>query len=340
MSDSLDVDEALERIRERARLRQSGAGSAPGREDSSPALIQGLKRLGKALSRRLDQFQGPVTSRLVIAREVDSLMHVQKELARRLGDLEMRVNGPKMDSQPATAAALAIADSHLGPKAAEGLWFNEPIILQYDDTGRPAWARTSERIIEKAWVLRHLSGLEMGSKILDVGCAESLLSLELASNGFFVTGVDVRPYPLRHPNLRFVQGDVMTAALEAGSFDGAILLSTIEHIGLGWYGDEIGDRQLAVMTHIHQLLKPGGLLFVTVPFGRPALTPLHRIFDSPGLSHLLSQFEIQTLEYGIKVDEKTWLLPAPEEKAGAQKHDGESYAPGAVALAVCSKGLR
>lgn len=340
MSDSLDVDEALERIRERARLRQSGGGSAPGPEDSSPSLIRGLKRLGKVLMRQFDQFQGPVTSRLVIAREVDSLVHVQKELARRLLDLEMRVNDQATSSQPATAAALEIADSHLGPKAVEGLWFNEPIILRYDDSGRPAWARTSERIIEKAWVLRHLSGLETGSKILDVGCAESLLSLELASNGFLVTGVDVRPYPLTHPNLRFVQSDVMTAPLEPGSFDGVILLSTIEHIGLGWYGDQVGDHQSAVMAHIHELLKPGGQLLLTTPFGRAAVTPLHRIFDSSGLSQLLSPFRIDQMEYGIKVDEKTWLVPAAEEKAGAQGHDPESYAPGAVALAVCSKASR
>ncbi|MBC5804738.1 MAG: class I SAM-dependent methyltransferase [Candidatus Eremiobacteraeota bacterium] len=289
------------------------------------------------LTRQGDRFQGSVTSRLVMAREVDSLVHSHKELARRLGDLETRMNGANKNVQAPVAQALALADSHLGPKAAEGLWFNEPIVLRYDESGRPAWARTSERIIEKAWVLRHLSGLKAGCTILDVGCAESLLSLELASNGFLVTGMDVRPYPLRHPNLRFIQGDVMTVPLERESFDGAILLSTIEHIGLGWYGDEVGDHQAAVMTRIHHLLKPGGLLLVTVPFGRPAVTPLHRIFDSSTLSRLLSQFRLDNLEYGIKVDEKTWLLPAPEQKAAAQGHDAESYAPGAVALAVCAK---
>ncbi len=289
------------------------------------------------LTRRRDQFQGSVTSRLVIAREVDSLVHSHKELARRLADLETRVNGANKNSQPASADAMALADSHLGPKAAEGLWFNEPIILRYDESGRPAWARTSERIIEKAWVLRHLAGLNTPASILDVGCAESLLSMELASNGFLVTGVDIRPYPLSHPNFRFVQGDVMTAPLESESFDGAILLSTIEHIGLGWYGDEIGDSQSAVMAQIHHLLKPGGQLLVTVPFGRQAVTPLHRIFDSSALSHLLSHFQIDKLEYGIKLDEKTWLSPAAEQKAAAQEHDAESYAPGAVALVLCSK---
>ncbi|MGD1156172.1 MAG: methyltransferase domain-containing protein [Terriglobia bacterium] len=309
------------------------------------SLAQRIDTLGtsqNSLAQRIDTLG---TSQNSLAQRIETLGASQDSLAQQVNALGERLKGLEharqqsdQNIQQIRISTLATADSHLGPKAAEGLWFNEPIILEFDSKGRPAWFRTSERIIEKAWVLRHLEGLDNGSKILDVGCAESLLSMELASNGFLVIGVDVRHFPLSHPNFHLIQGDVTTAPLEPCFFDAAILLSTIEHIGLGWYGDPKGENQQeAAMAQIYRLLKPGGRLLVTVPFGRPALTPLHRIFDPPGLRKLLEKFKIESLEFGIKVDEKTWCVPASEEEAGTKAHHPENHSPGAVALAVCKK---
>ena len=306
------------------------------------SVAENLQGNMNSLAQRIDTLG---TSQNSLAQRIETLGASQNSLAQQVNALDERLKGLELAKQQSDQniqqiriSTLATADSHLGPKAAEGLWFNEPIILEFDSKGRPAWFRTSERIIEKAWVLRHLEGLDNGSKILDVGCAESLLSMELASNGFLVIGVDVRHFPLSHPNFHLIQGDVTTAPLEPCFFDAAILLSTIEHIGLGWYGDPKGENQQeAAMAQIYRLLKPGGRLLVTVPFGRPALTPLHRIFDPPGLRKLLEKFKIESLEFGIKVDEKTWCVPASEEEAGTKAHHPENHSPGAVALAVCKK---
>jgi len=306
------------------------------------SVAENLQGNMNSLAQRIDTLG---TSQNSLAQRIETLGASQDSLAQQVNALGERLKGLEharqqsdQNIQQIRISTLATADSHLGPKAAEGLWFNEPIILEFDSKGRPAWFRTSERIIEKAWVLRHLEGLDNGSKILDVGCAESLLSMELASNGFLVIGVDVRHFPLSHPNFHLIQGDVTTAPLEPCFFDAAILLSTIEHIGLGWYGDPKGENQQeAAMAQIYRLLKPGGRLLVTVPFGRPALTPLHRIFDPPGLRKLLEKFKIESLEFGIKVDEKTWCVPASEEEAGTKAHHPENHSPGAVALAVCKK---
>jgi len=62
-------------------------------------------------------------------------------------------------------------------------------------------------------------------------------SIELASSGFRVTGIDVRPYALKHSNFVFVQGDICHHQLELERFQAIVALSTIEHIGLGFYGD-------------------------------------------------------------------------------------------------------
>lgn len=233
---------------------------------------------------------------------------------------------------------LAGADSYTGPKAKTGLWFNEPIMVQYDAQQRASWAGTTERIIEKAWIFRHLSGALEGAKLLDVGCSESLLAIELASNGFQVTGIDIRPYPLLHPNFEFLICDICKSNLPSSQYDIAIALSTIEHVGLGWYSDPRGDTyDFMAIEEIYRLLKPGGQLLMTVPFGQSARTPVHRIYNSESLRHLLRNFTVVKAEYGIKTDGRTWVAPVAEEIAAQQRHDPASYAPSAVAMTICSK---
>jgi len=64
----------------------------------------------------------------------------------------------------------------------------------------------NERIIEYPFIFQNLN-LRKGSKILDFGCWESKLSIELASLGFKVIGVDLNNYEFSHPNFKFIKGD-------------------------------------------------------------------------------------------------------------------------------------
>ena len=51
------------------------------------------------------------------------------------------------------------------------------------------------------------------------------------------------------------------------NFDAVIAVSTIEHIGLGAYGDPFQEGADArVVKEIHRVLKPGGRLILTTPF--------------------------------------------------------------------------
>jgi hypothetical protein len=112
----------------------------------------------------------------------------------------------------------------------------------------------------------------------------------------------------------------------------------MEHIGLGWYGDPCDvSRDHSVMKRIYDLLKPNGRLLVTVPFGRHALTPLHRIYDGESLRALVHGFQIKKIQYGVKVDSKRWVSPVTEEKASQQRHGPVSNGPSAVAMILCVK---
>ncbi|MBR8839831.1 MAG: DUF268 domain-containing protein [Stigonema ocellatum SAG 48.90 = DSM 106950] len=220
------------------------------------------------------------------------------------------------------------------------LWFNEPIIVGYRENGEAYWAGTNERIFEKSFVLQSLSRLYDSSNItvLDVGAAESLLAYELACLNYSVTAIDIRPIGLSHPNLKFVKSDICKPVIPPASFDCVVALSTLEHIGLGWYGDETGETfDCEAVKQIHILLKPRGSFILTVPYGKKAVTPVHRIYDKESLHTLIQGFDISLAVYGVRLDDFTWTMTDDEVEASLKEHNPHNYLPGAVAMLVCKK---
>lgn len=320
-------------------------------EESDVRLVQLQGHVNKVgeesekTSRKLQaKLQAVETAQAGLRSEVESMseQHLAEGDATRtrLAGFEERLNAADERLNAAeqwSRRLLRISDSHLGVKAQAGLWFNPPIAVEYDEHDQAFWAGTTERIVERTWILRQLSGFAPGAKLLDVGSNESTLALELASNGYHVTAIDVRPYPLLHPNLQVVQGDICDSGLPSDWFDGVISLSTIEHIGLGAYGDSRSDLLATALSEIRRVLKPNGKLLITAPFGRSTVTELHRIFDSESLREVLTGWEIETLEFGRKIDGKTWISPVPEQAVNGLPSDLNTGAPSAVVMAVCVK---
>lgn len=209
------------------------------------------------------------------------------------------------------------AFAHDGPLADEGLWFNYPVAVGFQG-GVPRVANVNERILEHAFVVSNVVQLVGPSDpVLDVGCSESLLPLELASYGYRVHGVDYRPYRLSHPNLVTFQGDFLKLKLEESSYGAVVFLSSIEHFGLGWYGDPINnkaDRQS--LDKASKLLKRHGYLIITVPISdRMRVTDLQRIYDPEYFIRELEHagFEILDSKFGIRVDPVTWVTKSADE---------------------------
>jgi len=69
-------------------------------------------------------------------------------------------------------------------------------------------ARTSEETRAEADFIERSLGLGPGMRVLDVPCGEGRLSLELASRGHRVTGVDITPHFLRLARARAAQAGV------------------------------------------------------------------------------------------------------------------------------------
>lgn len=75
--------------------------------------------------------------------------------------------------------------------------------------------------------------------------------------------------------------------------DFAFSYSSIEHDGLGRYGDAINPyADLESLARIHCLLKPGGLLFLGIPTGPDAIVfNLHRIYGRLRMALVLGNWE-------------------------------------------------
>ncbi len=157
----------------------------------------------------------------------------------------------------------------------------------------------NERIVEYPQVFRWI---KPHGAVLDIGCAKSRLPYHLASWGYEVHGIDARPYALTHPSLHFHQTDLFTWQ-PGRTFDVVLLISTLEHFGLGRYGDKVlSDAEREAVQRIGEWLTPGGQLIVTVPFGVPAVTDRHRIYDRERLAQLFADFEWVDEKYSRRQD--------------------------------------
>lgn len=102
----------------------------------------------------------------------------------------------------------------------------------------------NERLVELPFIFSQIDMDGSGRRALEFGCTRSTLALQLASLGYDVVGVDLRPYDLAHPNLSFFQGNVLDLDVGAeNAFDLVTAVSVIEHVGLGAHGDEPAQRE-------------------------------------------------------------------------------------------------
>jgi hypothetical protein len=94
--------------------------------------------------------------------------------------------------------------------------------------------------------------------------------------------IDIRPQPLRMPNVRFHQLDLMKPLPDEWieSTDSLSCLHTIEHFGLGRYGDSIDDNgHLKGLAQLKRMVAPGGMIYLSTPVGPERVEfNAHRVF--------------------------------------------------------------
>lgn len=116
--------------------------------------------------------------------------------------------------------------------------------------------------------------IDVGSRI--DGFVGSLLSFRKV----FVA--DIRPLESNIDGLEFIQHDFMSKeGLLTEKFDSVSCLHTLEHFGLGRYGDNIDVEGWRVgLCNLASLLNKGGTLYLSVPIGKQRIEfNAHRVFN-------------------------------------------------------------
>jgi SAM-dependent methyltransferase len=275
--------------------------------------IDGIKRIvasDAAAASELATFTG--RSLDTVLAYVEEHAHALAAVNARLDELGRRVafdpDAPHLvdDVDANTARVLNYASSHEGFAAQANLWFNPALLVAYQP-GHVGLSWVNERIVEVPYAFRALSGVQPGAKVLDVGSAESSVSLSLATLGYDVTAIDPRPNPLSHERLHVVEARIEEWEHEA-EFDAAVCLSTIEHVGTAAYGQAPTYERvdLRAMARIWELTRRSGLLVLTTAVGRPSLTEHGRVYDHEGLEELLEGWDVSDLTLVQRRDATTW----------------------------------
>jgi hypothetical protein len=88
------------------------------------------------------------------------------------------------------------------------------------------------------------------------------------------------------------------------------------------------------MAQLRQLLKPDGVMLLTIPVGQDAtVAPLHRIYGQNRLPRLLEGFVVHRKEYWTKNNQNSWVL-TNEQKALSEQLRPNMYGLGCFVLTL------
>jgi ubiquinone/menaquinone biosynthesis C-methylase UbiE len=136
----------------------------------------------------------------------------------------------------------------------------------YDDLMGAVTARVTRPLLDAA-------GVGAGTRLLDAACGPGALAATAAARGAVPVGLDLAPGMValareRHPELRFLEGDVERLPFADGAFDAVVAGFLIHHLP---------DPERAV-SEFARVLAPGGRAAVTV-WARPERMRLIGLVD-------------------------------------------------------------
>jgi len=114
---------------------------------------------------------------------------------------------------------------------------------------------------------------------------------------------DIRPLNYQFKNVKFTKMNLMDADAVVdmkNCTDSLSCLHTLEHFGLGRYGDPIDpDGHKKGFSVLSSMVQSGGVLFLSVPLGRPKIDfNTHRIFSFDQVKQLYrEEFDLEAFAY-------------------------------------------
>lgn len=181
-----------------------------------------------------------------------------------------------------------------------------------------------ERIIEYPWLMSNLP--EKSGDLLDAGSSlnhEQILNHQKLSNKK-ITIVNLTPEDRCFwQKASYIFVDLRQLAFLDNSFDIVVCISTLEHIGMDntmiytknkKYEESKKEDYLRVVSELKRILKPEGVLFITVPFGKYQDFRFFQQFNQNMINQIIKVFKGKgVLINYYKYSERGWDVSNAEE---------------------------
>lgn len=174
-------------------------------------------------------------------------------------------------------------------------------------------------IYHTAWAARKLAQIRPA---VHIDISSSLYFCGIVSAFLPVKFYDFRPAKLELNNLSSARADLLSLPFATGSIKSLSCMHTVEHIGLGRYGDSIDpEADLKAISELQRVLaKEGSLLFV-VPVGKPKIMfNAHRIYAYAQIMEYFADLQLKEFALIPEAGPRSIIYNAPKELADLENY--------------------
>lgn len=185
--------------------------------------------------------------------------------------------------------------------------------------------RIDDRIVEYPWFFSRLPA--KAGNLLDAGSAlnfDYMLSHKaLESKKIFISTLAPECLCFYQRGVSYVYQDLRDTCYKDDYFDWIVCLSTLEHVGMDntmiYTKDSTkmeNDRwaYLLAIKEFRRILKPGGVLYLSVPFGRYKNHGWFQVFDGAMVDRIINAFSPSSaVENYFNYEPKGWKAASMED---------------------------
>jgi SAM-dependent methyltransferase len=196
-------------------------------------------------------------------------------------------------------------------------------------------AGLDERCVEYPWALAHLR--PGNERLLDAGSALNhpwlLDQAVFSGKDFHILTLAPEPYCAWQKGFSYIFADLRDIPVRDGFYDRIVSISTLEHVGFDTSPYTGGTSQAEpswlayrdALAELRRVLRPGGELLVTLPYGRKENLVIAQQFDAAALAGFVEAF-------GPGRAEMEFFKYSPEgwQRAGQEQCAGSAYVRWAI----------